>query len=356
MTVKAYRAGAFETTHENKAYDQLLNSLETEWGESDELVVLLGNFLAGGQEIDAAVLMKRSISVIDFKNYDGKVTFSENGNWHADGKEVRGGNKVNPFRQIRDNKFALLRILKKFKSPSGREPNYGHISGIVLFQKSIDFDDNQIPGNIASWFHVVDMGNIVKLLSQIISPEINLSNKDRCAMAKSFDIPRYKPPGAKTRISTQATGHEKLQSKQVPRSLPSAADQHGKFTRDRCYTRDEIHNKLGGSKQSYLPTVAGIVVAGCFQRSPSSNPDAPDIILPGFGPIVTKTADQFAKQGNAVPTFLKKRPGCWIYQGKYRVKEQSHDEEIINHHADKANREGDVSSVLFLEREEDEED
>lgn len=38
------------------------------------------------------------------------------------------------------------------------------------------------------------------------------------------------------------------------------------FTRNRSYTRAEIHAAVGGSLQAYLPTVDGVVVAGCFRR------------------------------------------------------------------------------------------
>ncbi len=41
-------------------------------------MVLLGNLYYQGSEIDAAVLKGDSISVLDFKDYEGKVSFSEN--------------------------------------------------------------------------------------------------------------------------------------------------------------------------------------------------------------------------------------------------------------------------------------
>ena len=121
------------------------------------------------------------------------------------------------------------------------------------------------------------------------------------------------------------------------------------FVKGKCYTRDEIHAELGGSVQTYLPTVDGRVVAACFKRSPTMNPDAPDIILAGVGSIIQKTADQFTTQGNAVPTFMKKDVNRWEYAGDYRVQRQSYDKDEIDRFAAKANRRGDVSSVLFLE-------
>ena len=117
------------------------------------------------------------------------------------------------------------------------------------------------------------------------------------------------------------------------------------------YTREEIHGELGGGKQPYLPSVSNVVVAGCFKRSKNTNPDAPNVILPGFGTRREKNAKLFAMQGNAIPTFVKIVPNQWEYVGQYKVKHHSFDMEEIRKYALKANRVDDVSSVLFLEKE-----
>ena len=85
------------------------------------------------------------------------------------------------------------------------------------------------------------------------------------------------------------------------------------FKKGCCYTRDEIHRECGGSIQSYLPTVKGMVVVACFKKSKEMNPQAPDVILSGTGPIIEKTAKQLASQKSAVPTFLKKEVNKWEY-------------------------------------------
>jgi hypothetical protein len=43
MTVQAYRIQPFETTHENRIFDALLNELKRVWVDSEDLV-LLENF------------------------------------------------------------------------------------------------------------------------------------------------------------------------------------------------------------------------------------------------------------------------------------------------------------------------
>ncbi len=114
-----------------------------------------------------------------------------------------------------------------------------------------------------------------------------------------------------------------------------------------CYTRQEVHALIGGSVQSYLPTVKKRVVAGFF--NPVFDPDAPRIVLAGRGPIIQGTADQLTQQADAVPTFVKRRVNCWEYVGRYRVVRQTYDQAEILPYAHKAKRVGDVTSVLFLQ-------
>ena len=122
------------------------------------------------------------------------------------------------------------------------------------------------------------------------------------------------------------------------------------FEPGKLYTRNQIHAAVGGSMQSYLPTINGRVVAGCFKRSPDTNPDAPDIVLPGNGPLIQQAARQFTAQGNAVPVFMKQAVNQWQYVGMYKVARQSFDKSEINRHAARAKRINDVSSVLCLKK------
>ncbi|GAB6058436.1 hypothetical protein JCM31598_15530 [Desulfonatronum parangueonense] len=124
--------------------------------------------------------------------------FSENGRWYANDVEIKGGNKRNPYLQIRDNKFSLLDFLKALDTlPSGRNPNYGHISGITVFHKTIEFNDTQIPRTISPWFHVVDLAHVAERLSQITSRAIDLSVKDIEFIVERLAIPSYVPAGEK---------------------------------------------------------------------------------------------------------------------------------------------------------------
>jgi len=89
------------------------------------------------------------------------------------------------------------------------------------------------------------------------------------------------------------------------------------FKIGREYTRDEIHGYLGGSKQSYLPTVAGRVVAACVK--PAMNPRAPNIVLCGNGRIIRSSGLTLAGQHEPLPVFIKRGTNRWEYLGKFKV-------------------------------------
>ena len=120
-----------------------------------------------------------------------------------------------------------------------------------------------------------------------------------------------------------------------------------RFALGQAYSRAEIHAAVGGGVQDYLPHAGGRVVCGCFDRA--LNPDAPDVVLPGFGPQIERWAEVFARQRTFVPCFLKAAPGAWEYVGDFRVRQLSRDPADIATWEATSQREGDVAMVLYLE-------
>ncbi len=90
------------------------------------------------------------------------------------------------------------------------------------------------------------------------------------------------------------------------------------FTVGEEYTRDEIHHHLGGSKQAYLPTVSGNVVAICVTTT--LNPRAPNVILCGRGPKISASGLALAAQQHSVPLFIKQGVNRWLYRGQFKAK------------------------------------
>jgi len=195
MGFKAFRGNSFNHSHENQVFNALYDMLSTEWEERDEKLYLFGNFFVAGKEFDALIIKNNAIIVIDFKNFGGEITFSENGPWYCDDVVVKGGNSRNPFLQIRSNKFALLDYVKNGHVDIPSKPNLGHISGLIMFHQPIELDENQIPQQIKSWFHVCDLNKAIRTIDAIASAEIDLSKKELDSIADAFTAPEYFPDG-----------------------------------------------------------------------------------------------------------------------------------------------------------------
>lgn len=89
------------------------------------------------------------------------------------------------------------------------------------------------------------------------------------------------------------------------------------FTIGMFYTRRQIYAILGGSMQSYLPMVAGQVIAACLKLN--MNPQAPYVIVCGNEPAVAAAGEALANQQGNLPVFIKRGVNQWEYQGEFSV-------------------------------------
>lgn len=114
--------------------------------------------------------------------------------------------------------------------------------------------------------------------------------------------------------------------------------------RGKHYTRDEIHDLFGGNKRSYLPTVDGQVVCGCFTID--DNLRAPCEIDVGDGPIIIQSAEILIAAGNVIPVFVKQRTNAWEFVGHFRGVRLSRDPADLDAFS---GRRTDAIGVLYLE-------
>lgn len=162
-------------THENQMLQAFLERLADRWAASDDWIFVIANSMWNGAEIDLVCILPSALLVADFKGHGGKLTGTENGPWQADGVLVKGGNKANPYQQLRDNKFSVLDWLKSRSLLSGR--NLGHISAGVVFSDRI-VDQLELPPKVRSWLYPTDMETCVSLLESLASPELKINRKE----------------------------------------------------------------------------------------------------------------------------------------------------------------------------------
>lgn len=108
------------------------------------------------------------------------------------------------------------------------------------------------------------------------------------------------------------------------------------------YQRAELAKILGGSAQSYLPTLQNRVLFGCFQRK--LNPEAPLKVHIGEGSARLSAARCAITTGMAFPVFLQENADC-EYQGRYRAHSYV---KVVEPYTNEAGEP--IAGVLFLER------
>ena len=118
------------------------------------------------------------------------------------------------------------------------------------------------------------------------------------------------------------------------------------FPQGHHYTRQEIHDLVGGgSLQSYLPTLEGVVLFACLRRD--TNPGAPRIILPGTGSGIEAAARLLRGQRGSIPVFIKEEANAWEYVGMYELEPRKWTSEDIAIQNRKSGR-SDITSVIWM--------
>jgi len=204
VALKAFRGRPFEHTHENRAFNDLFDALQQHCITTEQDWYLLGNFYVGSRELDAMVIKHNALIIIDFKEFSGAMQFSEEGPWlissaeTGDSVTVKGGASVNPLRQLRLNKGAMLDFLSRNLADLNPVCNWRHTAALVAFQGTVEFDRQQLPGSIKPWFHISDTRSIVRDLDAIVSREITLSSANIQRIVSKLGLELFVPAGMPT--------------------------------------------------------------------------------------------------------------------------------------------------------------
>lgn len=165
-----YKVSDYEHRAETEQFDQISEYLFKVAPSLDGDIHLVGNFNIGGVELDALLLSEYSVRLLEFKNWGGNIFASENGDWTADGKIVKGGANSNPFEQARTNKSRM----SKFLGTVTKDGEKVLPLSTIIFYKKCKFDD-RLSDPVHKWLTVCDsfhMKDAIPLKEKTISPEL----------------------------------------------------------------------------------------------------------------------------------------------------------------------------------------
>lgn len=198
MAYQSYLVERFETTHENLFFRELNELLLNHYSDKNGLHILIGNLSVGGHKLDAIFIRSGAIIVIDFKDYEGTLTFSENGPWHLKSKEGKmlfvagGAASRNPYQQVNAYRFSLFQMLSdnttSILDSNNTKVKWDHTNAMVLFHNSILFDKESVPKKISRFFHVTDKNHFIHTLDAIVSNYLIFEDKEITAILKMLNI------------------------------------------------------------------------------------------------------------------------------------------------------------------------
>lgn len=196
MAYKAFLIRPYAYTHENQFFRSFSTQLRKSFKNEQGLYTLIGNVSCNGHQMDAIFIASGKIIVIDFKNYGGTLTFSENNPWPiSSGKDfvfVKGGGRFrNPFHQVCAYRNSLIDFLignqGEILDAHHEQINFRHAAGLVLFHQPVSLH-KAIPQQIQVYFHIADNNTCIANITDINSNQLVLSDKEIEKMLAALDV------------------------------------------------------------------------------------------------------------------------------------------------------------------------
>jgi hypothetical protein len=91
------------------------------------------------------------------------------------------------------------------------------------------------------------------------------------------------------------------------------------FDLNKDYRREDIHQLVGGNKESFLPAHRGKIVAACLRAD--LNPKAPEYIVCNSGSAARAAGNTLSRQADAIPVFIRQDSDRYRFVGNFAVQE-----------------------------------
>ena len=175
------RRGTAAKNYENTFFREFAENLKSFFDKYSIDGLLIANSECEAEkrlQIDALLITSNVVCIIDFKNFGGKIKLPRNaksefefGKWTNDsGEIIKGGNSINPFIQLKNQKERFITVCKNKIIPdlkSGEEFNPFHTVRMVCFQKPIELVGS-IPSHEELNFFIIDQNNYLEKIKDVI--------------------------------------------------------------------------------------------------------------------------------------------------------------------------------------------
>lgn len=184
MPLLVFRPRLYDNTAENLQFRSMCAELQRRINIYDEhnkpeLCLLVGNFNFAEKEFDAFLIKRNAIILIEFKNYGGKITITNN-EWKVEYNGqigiVKGGsgNKT-PLEQARLNRNAFIRNMVDSRTLTDEQAK--KIASLVIFNHDSEIE-NKLRLNIQTWLNICDNRSFYGTVESIVNKEYDFSAND----------------------------------------------------------------------------------------------------------------------------------------------------------------------------------
>lgn len=173
MPLLVYRPRNFDQTHEREQFRNLCVLLKERFYSSpDETCIFIGNYNIGDVELDGIIIKDDGIILVEFKDYGGNITATENGDWISEINGVKsiirgGSGRKNPYLQAKINRNASKPVLAESGAFSFKQLE--RISSLIVFHHPTKIN-NLISPRI-KWLRICDEQGFIDEVDLIVTPD-----------------------------------------------------------------------------------------------------------------------------------------------------------------------------------------
>ena len=188
MALLVYKFSNYEHTAEREQYRNLCKQLKSYYASRDEICLFIANYNIFDCELDGILIKQDAIICVEFKNYGGQVTATDNGNWTlSDGTVIKGGSRKSVYQQAKLNHIAV----RQGFADGGILPKkmLKDVAALVVFHQPISIV-NRLSSKTQSWLHIADETTFMEKVQDITSTAIDLSSSTVLALIDKLALSR----------------------------------------------------------------------------------------------------------------------------------------------------------------------
>ena len=180
MPLLVYRPRNFDQTHEREQFRNLCVLLKERYYSSpDEFCIFIGNYNIGDVELDGIIIKNEGVAILEFKDYGGAISATENGDWVAVENGVKsivkgGSGRKNPYTQARINRNASRPMF--IESGAFSQKQVERLASMIVFHRPSEIE-NRVSSRI-KWLRVCDERSFIDELDLVVSPDCDLQRED----------------------------------------------------------------------------------------------------------------------------------------------------------------------------------